>query len=336
MGKCAYLGRGSTDGTDLYGSVRTETTRGNTTWPFEMADKKKSGREASKWNQEDPLWRQAANESKDGADWLLWRMDRLALAVKPKGATTMNMYQSQVHLNLVEASTNLRAHYHVHFNQEEAVCSIRLFNTSRGRHVHPGVQKLSAAVPQHPMSPLKKEDPRKQRQWSGLATLSNKASSGFLLFKVQEEVSQEESLLLVLVWRVQHGERWELRHGGSKGKVHGRWRRWSAQGVFLVLHQSNRKRKALPIVMSNGQREDSRLLTSKLGPSFYPSLRRGVKCPEVLIWLCKDRAKSRRDLEECLGANGQVCILRARQYGWYGPVRIRTDRDNPRKHNLAI
>ena len=31
------------------------------------------------------LWRQAANESKDGADWLLWRMDRLALAVKPKG-----------------------------------------------------------------------------------------------------------------------------------------------------------------------------------------------------------------------------------------------------------
>ncbi|CAN7131728.1 unnamed protein product [Brassica rapa subsp. narinosa] len=36
MGKCAYLGRGSTDGTDLYGSVRTETTRGNTTWPFEM------------------------------------------------------------------------------------------------------------------------------------------------------------------------------------------------------------------------------------------------------------------------------------------------------------
>ncbi|WZZ15641.1 hypothetical protein YC2023_108730 [Brassica napus] len=72
MGKCAYLGRGSTDGTDL-------------------ADKKKSGREASKGNQEDPLWRQAANESKDGADWLLWRMDRLALAVKPKGATTMNM-----------------------------------------------------------------------------------------------------------------------------------------------------------------------------------------------------------------------------------------------------
>ncbi|KAG5397521.1 hypothetical protein IGI04_019335 [Brassica rapa subsp. trilocularis] len=112
--------------------------------------------------------------------------------------------------------------------QEEAVCSIRLFNTSRGRRVHPGVQKLSAAVPHHPMSPLKKEDPRKQRQWSGLATLSNKASSGFLLFKVQEEVSQEESLLLVLVWRVQHGERWELRHGGSKGKVHGRWRRWSA------------------------------------------------------------------------------------------------------------
>ena len=55
------------------------------------ADKKKSGREASKGNQEDPLWRQAANESKDGADWLLWRMDRLALAVKPKGATTMNM-----------------------------------------------------------------------------------------------------------------------------------------------------------------------------------------------------------------------------------------------------
>ena len=39
----------------------------------------------------------------------------------------------------------------------------------------------------------------------------------------------------------------------------------------------------------------------------------------MLIWLCKDRAKSRRDLEECLGANGQVCILRARQYGWYGP-----------------
>ncbi|WZZ20644.1 hypothetical protein YC2023_122031 [Brassica napus] len=112
--------------------------------------------------------------------------------------------------------------------QEEAVCSIRLFNTSRGRRVHPGVQKLSAAVSHHPMSPLKKEDPRKQRQWSGLATLSNKASSGFLLFKVQEEVSQEESLLLVLVWRVQHGERWELRHGGSKGKVHGRWRRWSA------------------------------------------------------------------------------------------------------------
>ncbi|KAG5384678.1 hypothetical protein IGI04_036148 [Brassica rapa subsp. trilocularis] len=270
MGKCAYLGRGSTDGTDLYGSVRTETTRGNTTWPFEMADKKKSGREASKGNQEDPLWKQATNESKDGADWLLWRMDRLALAVKPKGATTMNMiaistlhpshpfifshfypldlacsigaythtqpeisenriwYRSQVHLNLVEASANLRAHYHVHFNHEEAVCSIRLFNTSRGRRVHPGVQKLSAAVPQHPMSPLKKEDPRKQRQWSGLATLSNKASSGFLLFKVQKEVSQEESLLLVLVWRVQHGERWELRHGGSKGKVHGRWRRWSA------------------------------------------------------------------------------------------------------------
>ncbi|XP_033139353.1 uncharacterized protein LOC117130859 [Brassica rapa] len=117
------------------------------------------------------------------------------------------------------SSANLRAHYHVHFNQEEAVCSIRLFNTSRGRRVHPGVQKLSAAVSHHPMSPLKKEDPRKQRQWSGLATLSNKASSGFLLFKVQEEVSQEESLLLVLVWRVQHGERWELRHGGSKGKV---------------------------------------------------------------------------------------------------------------------
>ena len=100
--------------------------------------------------------------------------------------------------------------------------------SSRGRRVHPGVQKLSGAVPHHPMSPLKKEDPRKQRQWSGLATLSNKASSGFLLFKVQEEVSQEESLLLVLVWRVQHGERWELRHGGSKGKVHGRWRSWGA------------------------------------------------------------------------------------------------------------
>ena len=55
------------------------------------ANKKKSGREASKGNQEDPLWRQAANESKDGADWLLWRMDRLALAVKQKGGTTMNM-----------------------------------------------------------------------------------------------------------------------------------------------------------------------------------------------------------------------------------------------------
>ncbi|KAG5373950.1 hypothetical protein IGI04_042719 [Brassica rapa subsp. trilocularis] len=236
MGKCAYLGRGSTDGTDLYGSVRTETTRGNTTWPFEMADKKKSGREASKGNQEDPLWRQATNESKDGADWLLWRMDRLALAVKPKGATTVNMLAplELIHthnLRSLKISYGIRASSKLspcRLKQEEAVCSIRLFNTSRGRRVHPGVQKLSAAVPYHPMSPLKKEDPRKQRQWSGLATLSNKASSGFLLFKVQEEVSQEESLLLVLVWRVQHGERWELRHGGSKGKVHGRWRRWSA------------------------------------------------------------------------------------------------------------
>ena len=28
------------------------------------------------------------------------------------------------------------------------------------------------------------------------------------------------------------------------------------------------------------------------------------KCPEVFCWLCKDRAKSRRDLEACLGAYG--------------------------------
>lgn len=58
------------------------------------------------------------------------------------------------------------------------------------------IQKLSLADSHHLMSPMKKEGPRKQRQRGGLATHSKKAISGSLLFKVQEGVSQEESLLL--------------------------------------------------------------------------------------------------------------------------------------------
>ena len=46
----------------------------------------------------------------------------------------------------------------------------------------------------------------------------------------------------------------------------------------------------------------------------------------MLIWLCKDRAKSRRDLEVCLGANGRVCKVRARPYGL---VRTCTDLYGP-------
>ncbi|KAG5373763.1 hypothetical protein IGI04_042915 [Brassica rapa subsp. trilocularis] len=42
--------------------------------------------------------------------------------------------------------------------------------------------------------------------------------------------------------------------------------------------------------------------------------------------LCKDRAKSRRDLEVCLGANGRVCKVRARPYGL---VRTCTDLYGP-------
>ncbi|KAL0641762.1 hypothetical protein Bca4012_102541 [Brassica carinata] len=52
--------------------------------------------------------------------------------------------------------------------------------------------------------------------------------------------------------------------------------------------------------------------------------------------MCNVRAKSRRDLEVYLGANGQVCKDRARQYGHVRTVRIRTDQGDPDLHNSAI
>ncbi|WZZ64825.1 hypothetical protein YC2023_076195 [Brassica napus] len=52
--------------------------------------------------------------------------------------------------------------------------------------------------------------------------------------------------------------------------------------------------------------------------------------------MCKVRAKSRRDLEVYLGANGRVCKDRARQYGRVRTVRICTDQGDPDLHNSAI
>ncbi|WZZ57873.1 hypothetical protein YC2023_057980 [Brassica napus] len=52
--------------------------------------------------------------------------------------------------------------------------------------------------------------------------------------------------------------------------------------------------------------------------------------------MCKVRAKSRRDLEVYLGANGRVFKDRARQYGRVRTVRIHTDQGDPDLHNSAI
>ncbi|KAL0663451.1 hypothetical protein Bca4012_100288 [Brassica carinata] len=52
--------------------------------------------------------------------------------------------------------------------------------------------------------------------------------------------------------------------------------------------------------------------------------------------MCNVRAKSRRDLEVYLGANGRVCKDRERQYGH---VRTMTDLSETRRpdlHNSAI
>lgn len=113
MGECAKIGRGSTDVYGQYGSVQTRATQICITRPFEkfwswcknranLTSREslcnvwarfgsyKSGpslvdKVLIRWHQ------RRIKKMPLECDWLVWSWDRLALAVKTRGATTMNL-----------------------------------------------------------------------------------------------------------------------------------------------------------------------------------------------------------------------------------------------------
>ncbi|WZZ88598.1 hypothetical protein YC2023_117177 [Brassica napus] len=281
MGKCAYLGRGSTDVTDLYGSVRTETTRGYTTWPFEMLwECAKSGPRCAKLGRDQNMsWRLCAH---------LGLSKRSLVVDHQKGIKEIPCEGKQP----MRAEMELIGYF--------GVWTGWLFTRSVLCSPSIQVEEEDFAI----VKAMEKDMCEK------LLSLACEDSSGEMKRPLLTILNKGELGVSYLMEMARSHERRED-SGRSKEEF---------QEVLVVCNEvminiASREEAMIqslcvPYIAGKAQRLTGQSLGLG-GFTLFPS----------------SRAKSRRDLEECLGANGQVCILRARQYGCYGPVRVRRDQN---------